>query len=230
MDTFLQLITAVQGDLTVNSTSTLFTETLIKSALNRAYRKAAGLFRWPETEDAKKTSTVTSQEYYDYPTNWRPDSVWKLLVDDVDYGDPLVFKDYLYEKEEDMPSGLTKAWTNQWRRFFIYPTPTTNGNNNISIWGQKVVDALSADADTTIFSYSMPECNDAIVLEAEAILKAKGEDETSSAFKSAEAKQILTIAWGKVRQETMKYEKTTPIFEVPDFFGPSNIKNKIGNF
>lgn len=232
MDTFAQLQTTVQSDLNVDSTSTLFPLATIKLALNRAYRKAGGLFLWPETEDAKKTSTVSAQEYYDYPQNWRPNSIWKLKVDNEDYGDPLVFRDYLYEQENDNPSGLTLIWTNQWRRFFIDPVPTTNGNNNIEIWGQKVVDALSADADTTIFSYSMPECNDAIVLEAEAILRAKGEDENTAAFKSAEAKQILSIAWGKIAKANAKYEKTTPRFNVPDFFGRrrNHPENNIGNF
>lgn len=232
MDTYLELQTEVQSDLNVDSNSTLFPLTTIKRVINRSYIKCGGLFRWPETEDAKKTSTVASQEYYDYPDTWRPDSIWKLTVDSTDYGDPLDFRDYLYEKEQDIPSGVDRMWSQQWRRFFIYPTPTTSGDNNISVWGQKIVTALSADGDITIFSYSMPECNDAIVLEASAILKAKGEDQTTTQFKSAEAKQILTIAWGKIRQERAKFEKTTPFFDVPDYFGSKtqDIKNDIGNF
>lgn len=216
MDEFSDLISAVQSDLTVGSESTLFPSDTIKLALNRSYRKAGGLFRWPETEDSKNASTKNGYEYYDYPSNWRPDSVWKLMVDDVDYGEPLTFKDYLYEKEEDIPSGRDYLWSSQWRRYFIYPTPTTDGTNNISIWGQKVVDELVNNTDTTIFSYAMPECNDAVVLEAVAILKSKGENDKGAEFKSAEAKQILTIAWGKVRQDQAKYLKSQPFFDIPD--------------
>ena len=230
MDIFSELQTTVQSDLNVDSNSTLFPLTAIKLAINRSYRKAGGLYRWPELEDSKKTSTVTSHEYYDYPDTRRPDSMWKLVVDDEDYFDPLLFKDYLYEKENDIPSGADYLWANQWRRFFIYPTPTTNGNNNISIWGVKNITALSADADVTIFSYSLPECNEAVVLEAVAILKGKGEDEQKGQFRSAEAKQILTITWNKIRQENAKYEKTMPMFEVPDLFGTSSSKNLIGKF
>jgi len=233
MDEFSELVTAVQSDINVDGNSTLFPLTTVKLAINRAYRKAGGLFRWPETEDAKTTSTVTSQEYYDYPNNWRPDSIWKLLVDNVDYGDPLVFKDYLYEKENSIPSGKTYLWSSQHRRYFIYPTPTTNGSSNITVWGQAVVSALSADDDTTIFSYAMPECNEAIVLEADAILKAKGENERSTEFKSLEAKQILATAWGKIRQDQTKYEKIQPFFDVPDYFSPNGLKSStdtIGRF
>lgn len=228
MDLFSDLVTAVQDDLTIGSESTLFPPTVVKRAINRSKRKAEGLFRWPELEDAKKTSTVSTQEYYDYPDSWQPDSIWKLTVDDVDYGDPIVFKDYLFEKENSIPSGLTYLWGNQWRRFFIYPTPTTNGNNNISIWGQKITTDLSADSDVTIFSYSMPDCNEAIVLEAVAILKGKGEKSQDAQFASIEAKQILINAWNKIKQNQAKYEKTMPRFDVPDYFGRA--KAKTGDF
>ena len=229
MDLFSELQTTVQSDLNVDSNSTLFPLATIKLAINRAYRKAGGLYRWPELEDSKKTSTVASREYYNYPDTWRPDSIWKLVVGSEDYFDPLLFKDYLYEKENSIPSGADYLWANQWRRYFIYPTPTTDGNNNISIWGAKNVTTLSADADVTIFSYSLPECNEAVVLEAGAILKGKGEDEQKGQFRSAEAKQILTIAWGKIRQENAKYEKTRPMFDVDDLFG-SGVTSKIGDF
>lgn len=230
MNTYLELQQEVQSDLTIGSESSLFPLATVKRAINRAYIKAGGLFLWPETEDAKKTSSVTAQEYYDYPTNWRPDSIWKLVVDSQDYGDPLAFKDYLYEKENDIPSGESYLWSSQWRRYFMYPTPSTDGDFNISVWGQKTVDALSGDGDTTIWSYSMPECNEAIILEAAAILKSKGEEEKSGEFRSTEAKQILIVAWGKVRQSQAKYMKTLPFFDVTDMFGRTNSSQRIGNF
>lgn len=232
MDSFLEMQTAVLSDMTINSSSTLYPTATVQLAINRAYRKVGHLFRWPELEDAKKTSTVADQEYYDYPQNWRPDSAWKLTVDATDYGDPLAFEDYLYEQENDNPSGQTRMWSNQWRRFFIDPAPTTNGDNNIVIWGFKTVTAMSSDADVTIFSYGMPECNEAIVLEAVAILKSKGEAESSGAFRSTEAKQIVAIAWAKVKQERMKTKKTRGMLDVPDFFGNKTNKAEslIGRF
>jgi len=230
MDYFNELIRAVQSDLTVGDESNLFDVDTIKLAVNRAYRKAGGLYRWAETEDAKKTSTQTDQEYYDYPDTWRADSIWKLSVDGTDYGDPLSFKDYLYEKENDIPSGLPRIWANQWRRFFIYPTPTLAGDYNVSVWGIRIVDELVEDDDYTIWSFSMPECNEALVLEASAILKNKAQEEQAGVFRSAEAKAILATAWMKLKQEQAKYEKTTPFFDVPDMFGKGTNKLKEGNF
>ncbi len=234
MTTFLNIVQAVQDDLTVGDESTLYSPTLIKRAINRAYRKTGGLFPWPELQDAKKTSTQANQEYYDYPQNWRSNSVWKVVINDVRYGEdpdgsPLSF-DYYLNWKEDYPDDTEKKWANQWRRFFVWPVPTTAGTNNIVVWGIKVITDLSADADTTIFSYSTPEANEAIELEAVAILKSKGDNDKSAQFKSEEAKQILVVAWAKIAKEMAKYEKNMPFFEVPDFFGGGNSKDLRGRF
>lgn len=236
MDTFLDLITIVQADVNANSNSTMYNPPTVKAVINRAYIVAAAMFLWPETEDAKKTSTILGSDYYDYPQLWRGGSMWKLKIDGVDYGDPLAFKDYLFEKENSFPSQLKQLWANQWRRFHVYPVPATNGNNNIEMWGQKAVDLLSADGDTTIFSYSMRECNQAITLEATKLLKMQGDAIQSTIvprvgeLHDLEAQQILHTAWGKIQQQKTKNEKTIPMFDVPDFFGKGRVKDTIGNF
>ncbi|MCR4324149.1 MAG: hypothetical protein NUV69_00470 [Candidatus Curtissbacteria bacterium] len=244
MVTLADIRVACQDDLTVGDESTLYSPNLIDRAINRAYRKAGGLLPWPELQDAKKTVTQANQEYYDYPQNWRSNSIWKLSITNSDaeeerYGEdpdgsPLSFDDYLNWKE-DNPDSTDKKWANQWRRFFIWPVPTTLGSlatgiGVICIWGIKVVTAMSADSDTTVFSYSTPEANEAIQLEAVAILKAKTDEDKSAQFRSAEAKQILAVAWGKIAREQAKFEKLQPMFEVSDMFGGSNSKDLRGRF
>lgn len=237
LNLFSDLISAVQSDLNVDDNSPLFPEATVKSAINRAYILASGLFKWSGTEDAKKTSTQSNLEYYDYPSNWRDDSVWRIEVDGTQYGEdpdgsPMRFEDYLvWRADSNNANSTKKKWANQKRRFFIYPVPTSAGDYNISVWGQRIVDELVNDSDYTIFSYSMPECNEAIVKEAVAILKAKGEEDKASEFRSAQAKQILVLAWNKIQQEQAKYEKDQPFFDVPDYFGSGNKKEDIiGNF
>ncbi len=238
MDVLSDIRQAIQDDLTVNDGSTLFSPTLIDRAINRAYVKAATLYRWPQVEDAKKTSTQANIETYDYPSTWRPDSVWRLEVDDEQYGEvpdgsPLGFEDYLtWRRDEANENSTDKKWANQKTRYFIYPVPTAVGTNNISVWGIKNISTLTSDSDTTIFSYNMPECNEAILLEALAILKSKGDDDKGGQFKSLEAKQILTTAFNKLKQEQNKYEKNQPLFHVQDMFvnNRTRSKNIIGNF
>lgn len=237
MDILSDIRQAIQDDLTVNDGSTLFPPTLIDRVINRAYVKSATLYRWPQLEDAKKTSTQNGTETYDYPSTWRPDSVWRLEVDNEQYGEepdgsPLAFEDYLtWRRDEANENSTDKKWANQKTRYFIYPVPTTNGTNNISIWGIKNITALSEDSDTTIFSYNMPEGNEAVLLEALAILKGKGDDDKGGQFKSLEAKQILTTAFNKLRQEQNKYEKNQSMFLVQDMFANGrNPNRRIGNF
>jgi hypothetical protein len=233
LNTLSEMRQLVRDDLNVDSTSTLFSATIIDRAINRSRRKAYSLFRWPELRDAKKTSTIADQEYYDYPDTWQSDSAWRVTVDGERYGEepdgsPLTFEDFLHWQDEEPESTETK-WTTEGRKIFISPTPTTSGNNNLIIWGQKVGDTLDEDADTTIFSHSQPDCNEALVLEAVAILKNKGGQEGSQ-FLSIEAKQILATAHAKIRQNKMKYEKRQPFFSVPDLFGRSRQKQITGNF
>lgn len=233
MDTFAELRAAVQSDLNVGDESTLYSITAIDLAINRAYRKAGALFPWPELQDAKKTTTQANQEYYDYPQTWRSNSIWKLKVDGDRYGEepdgsPLSYDDYLNWREDNSTS-TDKKWANQWRRYFISPVPT-EADLEICVWGIMNVETLDEDTDVTIFSYSMPEGNEAIVLEAVAILKSKGEQEKSGEFRSLEAKQILAVAWGKIKTENSKYEKNQPFFNVPDFFGGNSNSTKIGDF
>lgn len=233
MVTFDDIVQAVQDDLTTGDESTLYAPAVIKRAINRAYHKVGGLFPWPELQDAKVTTTQIDQQYYDYPQNWRSNSIWKLRINYERYGEdpdgsPLSFDDFLNWKE-DYPDNTDKKWANQWRRYFVSPTPTVAGLV-ICIWGIKVVSDLVEGSDVTVFSYSMPEGNEAIELEAVAILKAKGDNEKSTQFKSIEAKQILTIAWGRISKEMAKYEKNQPFFEVQDFYGNGKSTDMRGRF
>lgn len=237
INTLSEMDALLVSDLSVSTASSLFPSDTRKAALNRAYRKAGGLFRWPALEDAQKTSSGVSQEYYDANQTWKPDSVWRVEVDGVPYGEtpdgsPMRFEDYLDWKVNN-PTSLDKKWAVQWLRVFIFPISTTVGNNNIVMWGQKNITPMSLNSDTTIFSYNSPECNEAIVLEAAAILKKKGDSLQASQFMSAEAKSVLTINYNKIRQEQQKYEKTQPFFVVPDFyarFGHHTRNNNIGDF
>ena len=233
MDTLLDIRTEVQRDLSVGNESAFYTPEDVDAAINRAYRKIGGLYPWPDLEDAKKTSTQANIEYYDYPKEWRPNSIWKLVVDGVRYGEdpdgsPLTYNDYMLFREDE-PTSTDKKWANQWRRYFIYPVPTTTGSYNIEVWGINNVTSLDEDEDITIFSYAQPEVNEAVALEAAAILRTKGQEQKSGQLLSAEAKAIVTTAWTIIKKSKAKYEKDQPFFNVPDYFARTS-STKIGKF
>ena len=236
MNTFAELQTALLSDVNASTSSSLFPTATIKLALNRAYIKVSRLFRWPQLEDAKMTSTQSGISYYDAPATWTPDSIWRLKVDDKPYGvypdfSPMKFHDFLDWKDDDINENSTdKKWAVQHTRYFFYPSPSSAGSNNICVWGQENVETLTSDGDTTVFSYNMPECNEAVVLEAGAILKRKGEADQASSMLSGEAKQLLIVSFDKIRQEQGKYEKAEPFFYVPDYYSPGLTTDKIGRF
>jgi hypothetical protein len=241
INTFGEMDVALLSDLNASSASSQYPADTRKMALNRSYRTVGSLFRWPALEDAKKTSTAVGKEYYDAPSTWRPDSIWKVKVNGVTYGEdpdgsPLEYADYLLWREDSRNTNSTeKKWAKQWLRYFLYPVPTTVIANGIEIWGMKNVTPMNLSTDTTIFSFSMPECNEAIVLEASAILKNKGELPKEGMMLSDKALRILTIAFGKIRQESSTSEKILPFFNVPDFFSGNGIsthnsETNIGNF
>ena len=237
MDTLKEFRSAIQSDLSVSSNSSLYPQTTIDIDINRAYIKCARLFRWPQLEDAKLTTTQEDQEYYDLPDGWSPDSMYRLQIGDDYYGDepdfsPMAFQDYLDWKADDNNEDSTdKKWAVHGNQWFHYPT-STEASLVVSVWGQKNITSLDTtdEDDTTIFSENMPECNEAIVLEATAILKKKGEADESGQLFSAEAKGILAVAFNKLKQEQAKEEKENPMLEVKDMFGEASVSDTIGRF
>lgn len=227
MDTFDEIRAVVRSDVNVSENSSLFPSETIDSAINRAYIRAGGLFPWKQLQNAKKTSTAINQENYDQPTDWYPDSIWRVSVDGKVFGErpdgsPIDFSDYLLWKENN-PTSQEKKWSKFEKQFFLFPVPTTVGNKNIIIFGQKVVTELVNPTDKTIFSVSMPEGNDAVALEAVEILKFKGEATQLGGMISQKAQQILTTLFSKGKGARSTYEKVQPFLDVPDFFGNSNM-------
>lgn len=235
VNTLEEMRDLIKSDLSVSSNSSFIPVATIDDAINRSYRKATYLFNWPALNDAQYTTTQANIEYYNNPDNWRPRSMWRLTVDGDPYGEtpdytPLVFKDFLNWNDDSANDNSTdKKWAVQWLRFFIYPIPTV-ASLEIVAWGQKNADALTSDADTTIFSSNMPECNEAIVLEATGILRKKAEGFQAGQFVSAEAKQILITSYDKIKDDRAKYEKIEPFFEVPNFYGNTPTGDMTGRF
>ncbi len=233
MNTREQMREAIQSDLSISASSSLYPPATINTALDRAYIKASGLFRWPALQDSLKTVTELNGEYYNAPDNWRPNSMWRITVDGNVYGQdpdfsPYSFHDFLDWKNKNPNSDL-KRWAVQWLRYFLNPIPTVAGLE-ICVWGIKNAVAMTEDDDVTIFSSNMPEGNEAIVLEAKAILQKKGNKDDVSEFSSSEAKQILIIAFDKIMKEGAKIERIQPGFSVPNFYGPTSNQSLTGKF
>lgn len=240
MDTLIEMREALQSDFSVGENSSFFPPEVIDSALNRAYRKVGALFDWPQLEDAKKTVTEANENYLDAPKTWKANSMWRLEINGVPYGDdpdhaPMSYHDFLdWKSDSNNANSTDKKWAIQWLRYFFTPTPTEAGLV-VCIWGQKNVAKMTDDDDITIFSYNSPHCNEAIVLEADAILNRKSNTIDEGRFLSAEAKQILVLENSKLRKLQARSKKTQVQYNTPDFYatngnGIKSSSDLIGRF
>lgn len=220
----------IQSQLSVSETSTQFTPTRINDEINNAYLWACSKFDWPKLSNAKVTSTIANCEYYDYPSTWRSESIKRLEIDGEPYAKK-EFDDFLEYKRNYPTDTSKKIFANHDSYYFAFPTPMTNGVNNIDIYGFKNPTLLTADADKTIFSDSEPEANRAIAKQALAVLQAKGKDKKTGQIEDAEALGILATVYNKIlgyRQTEQQLNQ--PLFDVPDFLGNSSPKTRTGNF
>jgi hypothetical protein len=218
MQDFEDMYTWVLSQLSASSSSTFYTLTIVKAEINYAYVWAASLFNWPQLEDAKKTSTVASQDYYDTPSTFKPDSIYRMEIDDEKY-DPKNFEDFLDYRIDNSTETDTLIFANHGMQFFVFPTPTSSGTNNMSAWGYTTVDTLVNTTDKTIFSDYDPAGNQAVCKQALASLQAKGKDKKTGQVEDAEAKSMLSIIYSKIASQQQKYQRLDhPKFEVPDYF------------
>ncbi len=228
MQTFQQLQDELKARLMVAASSTLFTPTRIAQLIQNAYIWAAGQFNWPQLEKAMLTNTFAGYFYYDYPLRFRNDSLTRLTVNDLKYK-LIAFDDWLDFKEEN-PNSTERFFADYARQYFIFPTPTADGDKNISIWGIEEATGLLQPGDETIFSRSDDRGNEATVKKAFSV-GIKRIDAKLAQAEEAEAVILLTNSYADYIKKQQKYQrKDHPFLEVPDFFKGNGGTTERGSF
>jgi hypothetical protein len=245
MNTFLDMQTELISRLSSNGSS-FYTAPRIKSAINVAKTRAETRHLWPMLEDAFLTSTTAGLENYDYPEQWRTDSVIRLMVDSLDGNgfqiyDKKNFEDYLdYQAGNDpAPNPKYRIYADYNRQFFITPVPTVNGPTigangvgNVKVWGVLAsTNDLVADTDTTIFSTQDASGNEGIVKIAYGILIAKGKNKKEGQIEESEGTAMLDTIWNKIilnKQRAVRLNH--PRYSVPDYFRTGSSMSTPGNF
>lgn len=225
MNTRTDLETELKAQLQVGDNSTLFPSSRITTLIKNAYMWATQLYIWVDLVKAKCTSTYAGQEYYDYPEDFRSGTIVLLTVDGEPYENKN-FKDYQLFKYEN-PSSTEKIFANFGRQFFIHPTPSTTGSNNIIVYGAVQAEELDESTDETIFSGNKESANECVVKKALSVA-VKNTDQNLSVKEEKDAIAIL----GKLNADEWKSsamnQKMTPMLNIPDFF--SNQIGGVNNF
>lgn len=221
METLGDLRQALLDDLSVETTDVFYTSAILNRYINRAYKTIATLYPWQETQRALKRSTIADQEYVTYPENLRTDSVFLIRVDGVEYG-LRTFREYQRFKEE-YPNNTKKLATDWRRKLFIHPTPTTDGSNNIEVWGNEVPDELASDSDEHIFAYQAV-MEEAIFMYALglALMKGRGSHYERGKKLLGDALAMAKNEWAGQRARQAEYQtETTVMFEHYDLLNES---------
>ena len=227
MRTRADMETELLARLQVANNSTMFPSTRITQLIKDAYIWATTTWVWTDLVNGKYTSTVVNSEYYDYPADFRSNTIMRLTVDNVSY-DRKAFEDYLAFKENNPNSDL-KIFASYGRYYFIHPTPSSNGSNNITVWGSLKADALTNSSDITIFTDNKEEGNEAVVKKALSVALTRI-DRNSSVAEEQGAIQLLTKLSNDERAATQRDQRIQhPKFAIPDYYA-NRYKTTYGNF
>lgn len=227
MTTRQELENELISRLQVSSNSTLYPATRITSLIKNAYIWATQFAIWHDLVRAYYTDTTANYEYYDYPSNFRSESIIRLEVDDIEYKRKN-YEDYLRFKK-DNPNSTKKMFSSFGRQFFISPTPTTTGSGNLTVWGAIQADALTDSTSVPIFSYNKEEANEAVIKKALAVALVRS-DANLAKTEEIDAVTILTkLSLDEAKNTQRNQRLSHPMFEIPDYFGTSGIAD-IGNF
>lgn len=215
MQTREEMVSELQRRLLAADNSTLYDSTRLIQLIKDAYIWASALFMWAELEEEVKTTGNGTDYYFDYPENYRTDTISELLVDDVPYR-RVAFKDWKEYKRNNPTDTENLIFSDHGRYYFIFPTPADG--SEIDVVGQEQADPLSADASTTIFSLSDESGNEAIVKKAFSVAIIRLDDALSQK-EEKDAVGLLALIYDKQkkRQQTTQ-PLDAPMFDVPDFF------------
>lgn len=220
---------ALLDDLSVESTDVFYTTAVLNRFINRAHRTIANLYPWQETQRGLKRDSIAGQEYLTYPENLRTDSVFLFKIDGEEHK-LVTFREYERFKEEQ-PTNTKKLVTDWRRKLFIHPTPTTNGDGNVQIWGNEVPDELTDDADTIVFSHQSV-LEEAIYMYALglALMKGRGTQYERGKALLGDAITLAKNEWASQRKRQAEYKtETTVMWERYDLLN-ENTSTKRASF
>lgn len=227
MRTLEDMTVRLTDDLMSAASSSLFTPTRLLQALQDAHIWATSLYSWPELEVGRDTSSVANQEYYDYPEEFRTDTLSEFIYFDGKAYRKKAWTDYL-EHQRLNPNSTRRIFADYGRKYFIFPKPTSVAT--ISIWGQIQAPQITLPADQTIFSYHDESGNEAIEKKALSVLVKRINPNLAQA-EEKNAVTLLSIIWDKIQKRQASAQTLDkPMFRIPDFYSGSGfITANFGN-
>lgn len=197
---------AILDDISVQSGDAFYTTAVIKRAINRSYKWVCGLRNWPQTEEAYVRDTEVGKNYYNYPSNFKTDSIKRLKYNGDKYT-KTVWSEFLNYQEEN-PTGTDKIFSDHKRQYHINATISSVITDGIELWGNiGMPDDLVNSSDTTLF-YGDENIEEAILKKALSILYKKGRGQMYDRGIELEddAKTLIADAWTQIMKAQGDYQ------------------------
>lgn len=232
MDQFSEMQAELVARLQVASNSSLFPSARIKTLINDAYLWATSLYVWVELVRGRRTTSVASAEYYDFPVDFRSGSLFFMLVNGLEYKRKN-FEDYQHYK---LSGSVTtkRIFSFYGRQYFVTPIPSAGVN--IDIWGAVQAAKLVQDSDQTIFSGQNSQGNEAIIKRALSVATKPTSPINRTGISAAgiettEAQQILANLFMKQQENIQRDQRLQhPQFETLDYYNTNLLLTIPGNF
>lgn len=221
MNTVADILAGLKGELEMVDTSTLFTDATLIINISNAHLWCGDQHEWPQLEKAKRSFTTAVagvvDEYYDYPSEFKSDSIYMLEVNGVTYF-PKSWDSYQIVKRENSLPSDKNIFATYGRQFFLNHVPSSAGLT-IDAHGQIQAPSISNLTDKTIFSDSEASLNEAVMRKALSTSLASAGDKDTALKEEARAKIILAGGFKKILDRRQRFQETNmPRFEVPDYF------------
>lgn len=188
--------------LGVSTTIAYYTDTILVDWFIMAHKWAATYKKWPITEGKETTTYSSSQEEYDYPEDWRPDSIRLLQVGGKRH-QKLNFEDYQMFRE-NKPDSKDRVYTDYRDIYFI--NPNTDASGTTTVWGQftPYIDKTDETAKT-VFDGDMSDADEAIILRMLSYAMQREKKSRESINFLERGKALLDNIWTRIRDEQFGY-------------------------
>jgi len=176
--TFKELQDALDDRISAANITGFWSEDAKKQWLNDAGQRVCDYRPWEFLRVAKTITTREDREYYDYPEEFKYNSIYNIVIEDEEYygaGGRIRKMWDSFQKEKQEETGL-KIFTNHNQWYFLYPVP--ENDKTMQIYGIRKWEELENDSDEPISPSELDEAIIRVAL-ASCLRKSKRYDEAN---------------------------------------------------